>query len=455
MVALALVCAGPLTVAMATTEAAAAPAAAAPAGAVQTGAAHWQVAWAAADQAVPAHPDAPARNRAPLIEHRTVRQIVQPHVSGRIWRVRVSNLYGRTPVTLTRATLARAGTGAAVMSGTVAPLSFGGKTSLTLRPGEERFSDPAEVNLPAGAPMAISFYLDGAALPTNWHKTASQVAFLSAPGDHSADIEPKAFKAGPTSYLWLNAVDRRAAASPGEMGETGETGGKTKAAEAGAIVAIGDSITDGMRSSLNANHRWPDYYAERLLRTPGREQFSVVNLGISGNRLLSDSECYGERLGQRFERDALRQSGVGAVIVLIGINDIDFAGMAPRRGLDCDAPHTQVSAADLISGYRRLVQAAHATGLPIYLATLMPTPLPAKGEAIRQQVNRWIRSAESVDGVIDFDSVMRDPARPERLLARLDSGDHEHPNDAGYRAMAEAVPLALRRSSGGPARPHE
>jgi lysophospholipase L1-like esterase len=215
-----------------------------------------------------------------------------------------------------------------------------------------------------------------------------------------------------------------------------------------AVVAIGDSITDGLRSTLNANRRWPDALARRLAQKGGPET-AVVNAGISGNRLLSNSPCYGEALVSRFERDVLRQPGVRSVIVLIGINDINFAAMPARAGLDCDTPHTQVNADALIRGYQRLIAQAHQRGIRIYGATLTPASLPPEREAIRTAVNESIRASRAFDGVIDFDRALRDPARPDTLQRRYDSGDHIHPSDAGYSAMADAIPADLIASRQG------
>jgi lysophospholipase L1-like esterase len=212
-----------------------------------------------------------------------------------------------------------------------------------------------------------------------------------------------------------------------------------------AVAAIGDSITDGMRSTPNRNQRWPDGLARRLAQAGGPPT-AVLDLGISGNRLLSDSPCYGQALARRFGHDVLDQPGVTTAIVLIGINDINFAAMPAHAGLDCDVPHTQVDANDLIAGYRQVVAAAHQAGVRVLLATLTPASLPPPREEMRQQVNHWIRSGGGADGLIDFDAALRDGAAPTRLQARYDSGDHIHPSDAGYAAMADAVPLDLLHS---------
>jgi len=213
------------------------------------------------------------------------------------------------------------------------------------------------------------------------------------------------------------------------------------------VVAIGDSITDGVNSSVGANARWPNDLARRLDAVSG-PTLAVADEGIGGNRVLTDSPFYGVSAEARFERDVLDQPGVRDVIVLEGINDIGFSagpplpvtGGLPRQG-------TGVSADQIIAGYRQLIAAAHARGLRIFGATLLPFQgagyYSAAGEATREAVNTWIRTSRAFDGVIDFDKVMRDPADPLRLNPSYDSGDHLHPNDAGYQAMANAINLAM------------
>ncbi|OXI49859.1 SGNH/GDSL hydrolase family protein [Burkholderia aenigmatica] len=391
----------------------------------------WVAAWATALQPIPDLAAPPPLYRAPDVAGRAVRQIVYPTVSGRAARIRVSNAYGRAPLVVEAASLARAGEGAALAGGAAVPVRFGGKASVTLAPGQELESDPVAIDVAAGRPYAISLQMGPNQRMTVWHRVSNQFNYVSAPGDHVSDPGAAAFRTRFTQYAWVT-----------------ELAVETGSARA-SVAAIGDSITDGLRSSVNRNRRWPDALAHRLTAA-GVESIGVANLGISGNRLLSDSACYGTSLASRFERDALSRAGVKAAIVLIGINDINFAAMPPRAGLDCDHPHTQVTAASLIDGYRRLIDAAHRQGVKVFGATLTPAGLPAGREAIRLEVNRWIRSGSGFDGVVDFDAVLRDPARPGVLQRRYDSGDGIHPSDAGYTAMADAVPVEqLQAAVGG------
>ncbi|WP_071335323.1 SGNH/GDSL hydrolase family protein [Burkholderia contaminans] len=390
----------------------------------------WVAAWATALQPIPDLAAPPPLYRAPDVAGRAVRQIVYPTVSGRAARIRISNAYSRAPLVVEAASLARAGEGAA-LAGAAVPVRFGGKASVTLAPGQELESDPVAIDVAAGRPYAISLQMGANQRMTVWHRVSNQFNYVSAPGDHVSDPGAALFRTRFTQYAWVSEL----------------------AVEAGSaranVAAIGDSITDGLRSSVNRNRRWPDALARRLTAS-GAESIGVANLGISGNRLLSDSACYGTSMASRFERDALSRAGVKAAIVLIGINDINFAAMPPRAGLDCDHPHTQVTAASLIDGYRRLIEAAHRHGVKVFGATLTPAGLPAGREATRLEVNRWIRSGGGFDGVADFDAVLRDPARPSVLQRRYDSGDGIHPSDAGYTAMADAVPVEqLQAAVGG------
>lgn len=396
------------------------PALAAPPADVQT---HWVAAWATALQPIPQRADLPPLYRAPEVAGRTVRQIVYPTLSGRAVRIRISNEYGRTALVIRGVHIARSTGGAGIDRQLDVPVTFGGKPGVSVAAGADVESDPVPIEIIAGTPYAISSYMGQEQAMVAWHRVASQINYVSPPGDYVADASGAGWRQRFTQYTWVSGLSVEA---PG----------------ATAIVAIGDSITDGMRSTINRNRRWPDELVRRLARE--REMsVGVVNLGISGNRLLSDSPCYGEALQKRFERDALAQPGVRAVVLLVGINDINFAAMPPRAGLDCDFPHTQVTAQALIDGYKRVIAEAHRRSVRIYGATLTPASLPPQREMIRLAVNNWIRTGGVFDGVVDFDEALRDPARPDRLRVVYDSGDHVHPSDEGYAAMAQAVPRAV------------
>ena len=381
----------------------------------------WVTAWATALQPIPQMSNPSPLYRAPDVAGRTVRQIVYPTLSGEVARIHISNAYGKAPLVIEDLRIARAGSGAGVEGGTAARVTFGGKAGVSVPPGGEIDSDPVRTGISAGASYAVSSYMGREQKLAAWHRVSSQVNYVSTPGNHAEAASADAYRQRFTQFAWV-------------------TGLQVEAPSSSTIAAIGDSITDGMRSSLNQNRRWPDALARRVSQS-GDKSAGVVNLGISGNRLLSDSPCYGDALATRFGRDVLAQPGVKTVILLIGINDINFAAMPPHGGLDCDSPHTQVTADGLIAGYKRVIAAAHTRGLRIFGATLTPAALPPQREAIRAEVNQWIRTSHAFDGVVDFDAALRDPAEPTRLRRNFDSGDQIHPSDAGYAAMADAIPL--------------
>ncbi|QGZ62582.1 SGNH/GDSL hydrolase family protein [Paraburkholderia acidisoli] len=383
----------------------------------------WVTSWATTLQQIPQRDALPALYRAPNVAGRTVRQIVYPTLGGKVARIHVSNLYGRTPLVIEAMAIAPSAGGSAASEAGSVKVTFGGKASVSVPPGAGLDSDPVQIDVKAGAPYAISSYMGDAQTMVAWHRVASQVNYVSRPGNHVSGPSIGAYTQRFTQYAWVTGL---AVEAPG----------------AATVAAIGDSITDGMRSSLNLNRRWPDALARRLAQSPHADT-AVIDLGISGNRLLSDSPCYGEALEKRFARDALGHAGVKTVVMLIGINDINFQAMPARAGLDCDFPHTHVDAKDLIGGYQRVIAQAHARGVRILGATITPASLPADREAIRTAVNQWIRTSGAFDGVVDFDAALRDPAEPTRLRAIYDSGDHIHPSDEGYLVMANAVPLAL------------
>jgi len=385
--------------------------------------AHWVTAWATALQSIPQQADLPALYRAPDVAGRTVRQIVYPTLDGQTARLRLSNEYGRAPLVVRELAIAPSSEGAAAERGRAVHVTFGGRNGVSIPAGGQIDSDPIHLDIAAGRPYAISLYMGQDQTMAGWHRVANQLNYVSTPGNHIDDADDRAYERRFTQSAWVTAL-------------------AVDAPQGSTVAAIGDSITDGMRSTLNANRRWPDALARRL-REEGHANVAVIDLGISGNRLLSDSPCYGDALQRRFDRDVVAHPGVRTAVLLIGINDINFQAMPPRAGLDCDAPHTAVTADDLIAGYRRVIADAHAHGIRIVGATLTPASLPPQREAIRQTANRWIRTGGAFDGVVDFDAALRDPADPMRLRRAYDSGDHIHPSDAGYAVMGAAVPLAV------------
>jgi lysophospholipase L1-like esterase len=358
--------------------------------------------------------------------NQTIRNVVWTSAAGRSARIRLSNVFGTQPVTFNQVDIGRSAGGAAVTAGTSRRVTFGGRASVTIRPGAEVVSDPVALTVPAATDLAVSLFTAAATGPATYHSDAQQVNYVSA-GDQAGSESATAFATTSQSWYFLDDVDVQAApASPP------------------GVVAFGDSITDGYQSTVGANTRWPNDLARRFLAA-GQNR-AVADEGISGNRVLHDSACFGVNAQSRFFRDVAARSGARYVIMLEGINDIGFS-QTPDSG--CTAPNTDVSAAQIIAGYRHIIAAAHAAGLKIFGATLTPFQgaayYSAAGEAKREAVNQWIRTSHGFDGVIDFDRAVRDPASPEQILPAYDSGDHLHPNDAGYQAMANTINLALFR----------
>ncbi|HET9529782.1 MAG TPA: SGNH/GDSL hydrolase family protein, partial [Blastocatellia bacterium] len=306
--------------------------------------------------------------------------------------------------------------GAAIVPGSDRTLTFGGQPSITISPGAIVLSDPVDLDVPSLGDLAVSIFVPGVTGPATWHFVSLQTSYVSPPGDYTAsNVMPVASTT--QAWFWLAGVD------------------VMTSKQTGAIVTFGDSVTDGTQSTPDTNNRWPDHLALRLMAQPGNHKMGVLNGAITGNRLLND--IIGPNGLARFDRDVLTQTGVTHVIVLLGNNDILFVF----------SPADIVTVDHIIQGYRQLIQRAHARGLKIYGGTLTPFggfPFSsALKEEMRQAVNAWIRTSGEYDAVIDFDEIMRDPSFPERLLPLYDSGDHLHPNDAGYEVMADAINLKL------------
>lgn len=387
--------------------------------------AHWVVSWGASPSP-PLPAAAHGRVRGLAFAHQTLREIVHLSTGGSTVRVRFSNVFGKQSLEIGAARLALRTSDSAIAIASDRALTFGGSPRISVPPNAFVVSDPVELAVPAGSDLAISIFLPRATPAAAIHSFARQTSYVGQ-GDFTAAPSIPHARAIP-AWAFLAGVD---VGAPGTMA---------------AIAAFGDSITDGDGSTENANQRWPNHLARRLAQA-GRP-LGVLNAGIIGNRLLHDAPQtqanFGVNALARFDRDALDQPGVKYVILLEGINDLGLAG-TPLAPLS-----EAVSVDELIAAMKQLIGRAHDRGVKIIGATLTPfsgIAIPgyfgAGKEEKRNALNRWIRSSRAFDGVIDFDKAVRDPARPDRIRPAFDSGDHLHPGDAGYQAMAEAIDLAL------------
>jgi lysophospholipase L1-like esterase len=387
---------------------------------------HWVATWGASP--APQLPDEAQMQAAKLVfDNQTLREIVHTSIASDTVRVRLSNAYGKQTLQIGAAHIALRAKGAAIVDGSDRPLTFGGRATVSIPPNALVLSDPVKLTVPSGSDLAISLYLPARAVGSGVHYAAQQTSYIAAGDVSGAASAPESTTV--TSWVFLTSVEVLAPEP------------------AATVVAFGDSITDGARSTVDANHRWPDILAGRLAARHGA-RLGVLDAGIGGNRILHDAESnirFGVNALARFDRDVLAQAGVKYVIVLEGINDLGHAGSS--------APASEtVSAEDLIVGMKQMIERAHEKGIRIFGATLTPfegTPFPGyftpEKEARRKALNEWIRNGKAFDGVIDFDKAVRDPSHPDRMLPAYDGGDHLHPGDAGYKAMGEAIDLALFR----------
>lgn len=350
--------------------------------------------------------------------NQTLRQIVHTSVGGTAVRVRLST-FGAGDLLVGAAHVAIRDAGAAIVPGTDRALTFGGEPSVRIPPGAVVLSDPVELDVPALADLAVSIHVPEQTGPATWHFVAQQTSYVSTQGNFAGALDMPV-SATTQAWFWLGAVE---VFVPKQVG---------------AIAAFGDSVTDGVGSTPGVNNRWTDHLARALVAEHGTHQMGVLKASITGNRLLHDG--IGPNALARFERDVLAQVGVSHVIVLLGNNDITLGNLFPDEA---------VTAAEIIQAHRLLIARARAQGLNTFGGTLPPfggLVSPAVFPALefeRQAVNKWIRFGGEYDAVIDFDEVLRDPVDPGRLRPLYDSGDHLHPNDAGYEAMGRAIDVTL------------
>ena len=377
----------------------------------------WIGTWAASPEAQP--------NKTAMSDSTgtTYREIVHVSAGGTAVRIVLTNEFGLEPLTISAARIAMSAGGSAIEWPTAKTLSFGGQASVTLPAGTMMVSDPVELELPALADVAVSFFIPAQRISQSTvHSYALQTNYMST----GNMVDAKALLAPVEAASW-----------PFLKGVEVET--KEGSAPRGAIVALGDSITDGAASKPNTNGRWPDVLARRILADKTLAGVGVLNAGINGNRLLRDGDG-GESAIRRLDRDVLTQAGVKYLLVLEGINDIGHIVTASPS----DPAGTTQS---LIRALQQIALRAHTRGIKVIGATITPYEsckyASPEGEKMREAVNDWIRTTKDLDGVADFDKIVRDPNHPTRFLPAYDSGDHLHPNAAGLRAMGEGVDLSL------------
>jgi len=373
--------------------------------------------WCASWGTAPAGPPPAATTQS--FTDQTLRLVVRASIGGSRVRVRFSNEMGSAPLRIGAAHIGLRASAANLVAGSGRTLTFNGRAGALVPTGSPLLSDPVELTVPAQADLAVSLYLPGTVQATTIHDAALQTNYVSSAGNYAATPSLPVARSI-ASWPFLTEVD---------VAGTGAS-----------LVALGDSLTDGARSTANTNRRWPDFLARRIQSEalPGSLPIGVVNRGISANSLLNDyanAWLAGHDALERFDRDVLATAGARWLFVLIGINDIVYSsGSSP------------IPADDLIAGYVQLIARARTRGLGALGATLPPFEnhvyFTVQREAVRLRVNDWVRTSGAYDAFADFDRALRDPADPARLLPAYDSGDHLHPNDAGYAAMAQAVPLS-------------
>ena len=386
----------------------------------------WIATWATSPQSGTPDPREPLLN----IDNQTVRERVRASIGGTQIRLRFSNEFGSSPLLIGAATVAIPTNASTIKEESIRNVTFEGRNSIEIPAGAPVLSDAIRFPLAPGAEIGISIYFPKRLTTPTLHAFAFKHAVVSQHGDftHERKIDPAALS---TASISVTAV--LVPAQPSNR----------------LVVAFGDSISDGDGSTVDADNNYPNNLIRRIAKTSNGSTLAVVNEGIVGNRLLRDTDIFGVSALARFDRDALVLPGVTHIVLLEGINDIGFVG-AKMDGQYLADPAETRSAQDIIDAYRQLISRAHARGIKVIGATITPcegVDIPGyysdAKELVRKTVNKWIRTGGAFDGMIDFDAVVRDPDHPTRLLPKFASKDHLHPNDAGYKAMADSIDLAL------------
>jgi lysophospholipase L1-like esterase len=378
-----------------------------------TDTAHWVGTWTAA----------PAPGEGATFSNHTLRMIPRVSVGGNVLRVRISNAYGTRPLAIGAARIGVRSAGPAVVAGSNRRVTFGGEPSATVAAGALIVSDPVRLDVAPLADLAVSVHLPGD-LPASFGITgryARQTNYVSPPGDFAAE---EVMPVGRLTDDWYFVCGVDVVAPR----------------ETGAVVAVGDSLTDANISTHDGHHSWPSQLARRLVARASGRPMAVMNQGLGGNRILHDIR--GDSGLRRFDRDVLAQPGVTHAVIMLGTNDLrNRPGKAEE----------EVTAPQMIAGLKQFAVRGQAHGVKVIACTLTPfeneTFLPGawnpRREAVRQAVNDWLRKGEAFDAVVDFDRAVRDPDHPTRMRPVYDSGDHLHQSDLGYRAMGDAIDLAL------------
>ncbi|HEX9111479.1 MAG TPA: SGNH/GDSL hydrolase family protein [Terriglobales bacterium] len=368
-----------------------------------------------------------ASNQPAVFSNQTIREVVHSTIGGSAVRLRLSNTFGTRAIRLDAVFVGLQKDGATLVPHSNHEVAFGGRRSIAIPEGAEVLSDPVSFSVGAEQNLAISLFTASQTGPATIHGSAFQTNYISDVGNFAAEEGANGFRKTTGSWYFLSAVEVLASASV-----------------KGAVVALGDSITDGASARTDKNERWTDVLAHRLLAS--HTEIAVLNAGIGGNRVLTSSPCWGQNALARLGRDVLAQAGIEAVILFEGTNDI---GQPDTKVLETNPclSRTPVTADEIIVGYKQIIARTHARGLKIFGATILPyqgfAAWTEKGEAKRVAVNQWIRTSGAFDGVIDFDAALRDPALPRRMAPQYDSGDHLHPGTAGHEAMGNAVDMVL------------